>query len=153
MKRTDFLMGVVWLIVGMAIAWKSCHLGVGSFKHPGLGMTPLIIGLLLMLFSVCILVISHDVKGALRDMRSILSGLRVRTICLILLYLIGYGFFLEKTGYLITTFIFFLFLFKTVGSMKLKKSVVISLFSVLASYTLFVILLKVPLPSGIWRIG
>jgi putative tricarboxylic transport membrane protein len=153
MKKTDFLMGVVWLIVGIAIAWKSCHLGIGSFKHPGLGMTPLIIGLFLMLFSVCIIATSHDVKGAFREMRSIGSEIHIRTICLILLYLIGYGFFLEKTGYLITTFVFFLFLFRTVGSMKLKRSAVISFLSVLASYALFVILLKVPLPSGIWRIG
>ena len=153
MKKTDFLMGTVWLMVGIAILLKSYSLGLGSFRHPGLGLTPFLLGSFLTLFSGCILFTSHDVKGALKDFRSIWSEIDVKTIGWVLLYLVGYGFLMEKMGYLVTTFVFFLLLLKTIGSMKLRTTVIVSLVSVLVSYGLFVVLLKVPLPSGIWRIG
>lgn len=146
-------MGVVWLIVGMAIAWKSHGLGIGSLRHPGLGLTPLIIGIILMFFSVCLIFTSHDVKGSLSDLRSIWTEVDVKVIGLVIISLTGYGFFIEIMGYLVTTFLFFLFLLRIIGSMKLRTTVIISLISVLSSYVLFVVLLNVPLPSGYWRIG
>jgi putative tricarboxylic transport membrane protein len=153
MKKTDFLMGLVWLMAGVAILLKSHSLGLGTLRHPGLGMTPFLIGSFLTFFSICILFSSHDVKGSLREFRSAWEGVNGKTIGLVLLYLVGYAFLIEKIGYLVVTFIFFLFLLKTIGSMKLRTTVMVSLASVLVSYGLFVLLLKVPLPSGFWRIG
>lgn len=153
MRKSDFIVGIIWMALGIAIAWRAYRLGLGTLMHPGLGLVPFILGIFILFFSTLILILSHDVKGALTQVRYMWSDIDVKRIGLVLLYLIGYAITVEKIGYLITTFIFLFLLSKTISLLRLRASLLISLISVLISYLLFVTLLNVPLPSGLWRVG
>jgi hypothetical protein len=60
---------------------------------------------------------------------------------------------LEKVGYVIATFLLLVILFRVIGSRKWLFALMASAIVVFLSYLLFVTLLKVEMPSGIWGIG
>ena len=72
---------------------------------------------------------------------------------LVIIYLTAYGLLLTSIGYILTTLIVFFLIFITMGSIKLGTIFIILILMVGISYYVFAVLLEVPLPGGIWRIG
>jgi putative tricarboxylic transport membrane protein len=152
-KKFDFIPGVIFSVLGIAVALGSWHLKLGSFEDPGGGLVPFLISLFLILLSGIVLAASHDVRGALQEIRGIWSEVPCWKLALVVIYITGYAFFLEIIGYILATLIFFLILLKTISLLTWKTTVITSLLTVFLSYIMFAILLKVQLPSGIWGIG
>lgn len=156
MKKWDFLPGMVWMGLGIIIIIGSLQLNIGSFKNPGPGLFPLIIGVALVGCSISIVISSvliFGAKGSMEEISETQGKINLIKVVLVLIYLIVYAFLLEKIGYILTTFIIFLLMFKTMGSIKLRTILLILFLIVGISYFAFVKLLETPLPSGIWRIG
>lgn len=156
MKKWDFLPGIVWMGLGIIIVIGSLQLNIGSFKKPGPGLFPLFIGAALVGCSIPIVISSvliFGAKGTMEEISETQGKINLIKGILVLIYLICYAFLLEKIGYILTTFIIFLLMLKTMGSIKLRTILLISFLVVGISYFVFVKLLEVPLPSGIWRIG
>jgi hypothetical protein len=64
--------------------------------------------------------------------------------------LFAYGFLLELVGFLVTTFLFLLFLFKVPEPKGWAIPLVISGVAVIASYFIFAVWLKSAFPKGIF---
>jgi putative tricarboxylic transport membrane protein len=84
---------------------------------------------------------------------SIWSGIQFRKLIIVVASLLGYWLFLEKIGFILTTFLLLLILFKTVDAQRWRSVFTASVLTVVAIYIIFVIVLRVELPSGLWRIG
>jgi putative tricarboxylic transport membrane protein len=81
------------------------------------------------------------------------SGVEFKRLIFVVFSLICYAMILEKVGFVIATFLLLIILFKVIGSRKWLFALMTSAIVVLLSYLLFVVFLKVEMPSGLWRIG
>jgi len=73
-----------------------------------------------------------------------------KRIVLFLIALVVYTAVLEFFGFLLTTFLFLIFLLKAIESQRWRIALMISLLAATGSFVLFEVLLKVQLPYGIF---
>lgn len=153
MKKGDLIIAIVWISLGIFIAIVSYKIKLGSFNQPGPGLIPFILGIALSLSSIPILIHSFlDIHSRTKqEDESIWKGVNLKNICLMVASLLFYPLILEKIGYIMTTFIVFLLLFKLAGFQKWRFALIASFFTAVISYLLFNTLLEVQLPFGPWR--
>ena len=108
-----------WIAFSLLFIWASLHLKVGTPAHPGPGFMPLLIGLFMATVSLITLAKEYKTENdpKLFDRRHLrkhilLFGLLI-TYCLIIDYL----------GFLISTFILMLFLFKGIEPQKWSTAI------------------------------
>lgn len=144
-----------WMGLGIAVAVSSYRLRLGTLENPGPGLAPFLLGIMLSLCSLPILVRSFLVmmKNEKGGDESIWSGIQFKKLIIVVASLLGYWMFLEKIGFILTTFLLLLILFKTMDSQKWRAVLVASILTVLVVFIVFVVVLRVELPSGVWRIG
>jgi len=152
MKKYDLITSIIWMGLGITVAIGSYRLKLGSLGNPGAGLMPFLLGISLSLSSSPILIRSLMTKDKERH-ESIWSGIEFKKLILVPASLIGYAMILEKAGFVVTTFLLLFVLFKIIGSRKWSFALITSALVVLLSYLLFVTLLKVEMPLGIWGIG
>jgi putative tricarboxylic transport membrane protein len=153
-KNKDFLSSVVWGAVALAFTWGGLRLGVGSLHRPGPGFIPSMIGVLLLLLSAALLLITlsqgknEQAKVALWKEKGSWEKILSSFIAL-LFYLI----LLNPLGYLVTTFLFLTYLIRFVSGKGWRLALGIAILTSGASYLLFAIGLEVRLPQGIIRLN
>lgn len=155
MKKSDLIPALIWLGLGIAVAVGSYRLELGTMHAPGPGLMPFILGVILSLCSLPILVRSIQmtiIKAKLRD-EGIWSGIEFKKLIIVLASLIGYAVLIERVGYVVITFLVLLILFKTVETQKWSLVLLLSFLTVISTYVLFGVILKITLPSGLLRIG
>ncbi len=150
MKRYDRTSSLVWLAFAIYICIESSRLSFGSFHSPGPGFLPLLVGLLLGIFSI-IVFLQATLSG--KPQESIPSWYpQERWIKLIwvLVALFAYAICLEILGFLISTFLLLAFLFRF-GTEPKRWVVAIggSALASLSSYAVFELWLRTQLPKGI----
>jgi putative tricarboxylic transport membrane protein len=155
MKKKDLIPAFIWMGLGIAVAAISYGLQLGTLRNPGAGLMPFLLGILLSLCSVPILIDSLLTirNKAKQGDESIWSGVEFKRLILVIISLICYAMILEKVGFVIATFLLLIILFKVIGSRKWLFTLMASATVVFLSYLLFVTLLKVEMPWGIWGIG
>lgn len=136
------------MIVSAGTVFLSSKLPFGSFATPGAGFLPIMVGVLMFLLSLILFIQSFSKEEEGRKALWAKGG--TGRVLLILLSLVLYGLFLEKLGFILTTFLLMGFLLLAIG--KVRKSVVIllSLISSLGCYGVFQVWLNVQLPKGIF---
>lgn len=117
---------------------------VGNFSRPGPGLFPLLLGVLLILFSVISFFTSNPEKVPK------VSGVLIpRSVLYVIGILFGYRFSLPILGYSLSTLLLFIILLKIVGGQKWFVTMAWSLFITITSGLLFIRWLDVPFPKGI----
>jgi putative tricarboxylic transport membrane protein len=123
---------------------------LGRFNNPGSGLMSFLLGVILVLLSLCSLIISLLKKagdeGTPKEGRSQTS---YGKIALVLVALFMYSFILEKLGFVMTTWIFLFLLFRSMGN-RWITTLIASTFTVLATYFVFTFF-GVRFPPGIFR--
>ena len=140
-----FLLGTVFFI-------ESLRLGLGRAGHPGAGFMPFFVGI-----GLCFLGFYSLIKRSLGDPK---EGERVRVkffghsifrVIATVIAMSAYVILLPWLGFLISSFMLLVFLFKTGGVRKWTTILGAALLTVCISYWLFSLSLNVRLPRGIWR--
>jgi putative tricarboxylic transport membrane protein len=148
MKSAGRISPLIWLLFALYICVASLRLPLGSWRDPGPGFLPLGAGFGLGILSV----IAYFQRGSRKGEEAHLSrdskG-RWKCILFILLALCGYSVFLNFLGFLLTTFLLLLLLFRFVEPQPWKIVIGGSLLASVASYVVFEIWLKTQLPQGI----
>ena len=132
-------LGGVWI---MYYAWRTLKLG--SIHVPDAGLLPFLCGVGLAVLGIAWILILQWTKEAENEgpaeqrlwHRPVLS----------LLLMVLYGWAMESVGYITSTFIFVIAWQKVIEHEKWLKTMIIALLGTFAMYTLFVYLLKVPIP-------
>jgi hypothetical protein len=151
--KRDLVPAIVWIILGILLFIGSYKLHIGCLRDPGPGMIFFFLGIILILLSLPIVVRSlRNIKNEKKKEKSIWAGVDLWKIGVTVVILFAYGFILEGIGFSVGTFCCLFFLFKIVGSEKVVKSLLLTSITVISAYLLFIIALKVQMPSFPWEI-
>ncbi len=148
MKKYDQISSLLWLLFAIYICIESFRLPLGSWRDPGAGFLPLGSGLCLGVFSIIVYFQARfrkkdDVRG------SWYSKERWKSLLIILAVLLAYSLLLEFLGFLVSTFILLLMLFRLVQPRRWVVAVGGSALASILCYVVFEIWLKTQLPKGI----
>jgi len=148
MKKAGQVSALIWLLFALYTCVESLRLPLGSWRDPGPGFLPLGAGFCLAILSAIAYFQRGSRKGE-ESQGSRDSKGRWKCILFILLALCGYSVFLDFLGFLLTTFLLLLLLFRFVEPQPWKIVIGGSLLASAASYVVFEIWLKTQLPRGI----
>ena len=151
MRRLDIYFTFFWIILGLFVFIYSYRLGVGRIGSPGPGLFPFCLGVIFLLLSFIHLVgeLFHRKKEVIMKPDEETSEGVMRLILLVS-SLFVYALFLEGLGYLITTFVVLIMLFKIAGNKSWIRVTIYSLSTLIITY-LFFTYLGVRFPGGILR--
>lgn len=150
MNLNDKLSGLFWIVLSILVCMENMRVGIGTFHSPGPGFLPFWAGIALGIFAFILVIRSTLKEKKLKEENNLWIGVKWSKVILLVIYLSIYAFFLQKLGYLIATFGLMTFLFGMIGKTKIWIQCVISLITVLTTYTIFHIWLDVHLPKGIF---
>jgi len=137
---------LVLMAVGLAIAVGSLGYGWGSFDSPGAGFLPFFSGVAIAGFSALTLLQSLA-KGWPR-LREAWKGARWQRPAIVTACLLLYSAFLRDLGFLISTVILMIYLYRMLEPSSWKETIFAALATTLGFYLVFQIWLQAQLPRG-----
>jgi putative tricarboxylic transport membrane protein len=142
-----------WILLSFFVIFLSRNIGLGEFRSPGPGLMPFLVGIFLLLVSLYAL-IRFFVKKRQAAETSPKEGdeFHFRKIGLVLFFLLAYALLLEIIGYLVTTSIMLILLFRTAGVKRWVSALIIAVVTSVVTYVFFGYL-GLRFPAGILRIG
>lgn len=150
MRHSDFISGILWLIVGFLLSIWSLSYRIGSIINPGPGFLPLGLGLLLIFLSL-ILLWQAKKSFLVKEKGTSVSFPGIWKKGYTILILLLATFFFEIIGYLLTIFLLIFSLMLEQGLKNLKKPLYVALCTAVGVYIIFVLILRQPLPQGFLR--
>jgi hypothetical protein len=148
MKRSAF----IWLIfAGFALAAfsQAGKLPFGRTSAPGAGFFPSVLAVVLAMIALIGFVSRLRSNGA---SETLAGPLLWGKILLTVMVLLAFGAVFEFAGYLVTTFLFVMFLLRAVERKSWIQAGMVAVSASLVSYILFGLLLGAPLPKGFLRV-
>lgn len=148
MKTADLLTAAFWLLFGLGLSWQGWQLGHGPLAEPGSGF------LIVWLGAFMALVAAGKLVKTLRDgkhsepIAALWAGARVSKVVLAVLVLMAYALILPSVGFLISTVLLLLVLFRGIDPLGWLAAVVAAVLGAGASYLLFKTVLGTQLPAG-----
>jgi putative tricarboxylic transport membrane protein len=149
-KKTDITVAGIalfWVALGILLAYGATGLGVGSATEPGSGFIFFWSGLILVILS---LVAFAESRRDGDEVKPEIGAMNWRKIMLVISALLSYAFFLEKLGFVLTTFVLMSFLLAMIEGKHWSKSLGVAGAAALGSYAIFELWLKIRLPHGIF---
>ena len=144
MITTDRWIGPFFILFSLYVCFESWRLGVGSFFRPGAGFSPFYSGALLGVLSMILGFLTFRGKVEIAE-----SWTDVGNTATVSLALLGFALLFTWLGFVITTFLFILFLLRAVERRAWLLSASAALFISAAFYVVFGLWLKAQLPAGI----
>jgi hypothetical protein len=148
MKHLDQYAAIFWILLGGVITVSSFSYGVGSFSSPGPGFITFGAGAILTALSLLLWASGRKSKGSAQSLRSLWEGRETGKAAYIVGLLVAYMLLLGSLGFLISTFILLVLLFRIQASYSLRTVIFLSAASTLASMVVFDVWLGVQLPRG-----
>lgn len=147
MIRYDRMSALFFVALAAAICVESIRLGPGSFSNPGPGLLPLGCGLLLGFMGIVQVAVST--KGS-RLGQALLwkPGTRWKHLISIPVSLVAYPLFLDILGFHLVTFFWTGFMYRGVGGMGWRSTVIASVATTFVGYLLFEYFLGLRFPRG-----
>jgi putative tricarboxylic transport membrane protein len=149
--------GLVWVLLGIGICAASMQLRLGDFRTPGAGFLPFLAGLLLGIFGLILMLSTllsqekvQEGEAEGRD-RAERRWRRFATPAVTVVILFGYIVLLEPLGFLLTTFICLLSLFKLSEPERWMRPLFLACSVAVLSYLVFSVWLQCQLPKGLLK--
>jgi putative tricarboxylic transport membrane protein len=143
----DTWSALFWLALGLLVCYGAGRLGLGSVTDPGSGFIFFWSGLILGFLSL--MLFTGSLRGVSAESQQI-PGTNWTKISLVLVSLVLYGFFLERLGFVLTTFALLSFLLGLSEERKWPRALGVAGGAALAGFALFELWLKIRLPKGIF---
>ena len=141
-------MSILFLILSLLICLGSVKMGIGKLSEPGPGLMPFVGGILLGILSLADLLLRN--ASRLKGDEIGFKGVRWSRLFLIMITLFAFTLLLPILGYLITTFLVMLFLYKCIEPQKWWVALSSAFLSTIFTYLLFAVALKCLFPEGIF---
>ncbi len=149
--------GLIWVLLGISLCIGSIKLRLGSFHVPGPGFLPFLTGASLGIFGLVLMVskVLRRERGG-EDFPKGAGWVRWSwkkscTPLLTSMILLAYIALLEPLGFLLTTFVCLLVLFKLSDPNRWLMPVVLSCVTSVVSYLLFSVWLQCQFPKGVLK--
>ena len=147
--RKECFIDAAMVMIGMVFVIESVRLGIGGGHRPGMGFLPFFAGIGLCVVA-CFRIILNFLKATKEgdEKREGLFSRSVVKVAVLVIVLIGYTLVLPHLGYLLSTFVLLVVLFK-VGGFRRWILVLGSAFLTTAiSYLVFASWLSIRFPKG-----
>ncbi len=140
--------GIFWLCAGLLICAFAWQFNMGVLSEPGPGALPFGLGLILIGLSIIYLL--RGLVARVTELEQPLPvGPRWPRILVIFFYMGLVTFLFESLGYLLSIFLLIAIIMFVMEPRRWASALLFGAVSSAASYTLFDIWLKVPMPKGI----
>ncbi len=150
MKTHQQFASLFWLAIGVYVTVTAYRLGLGHVQKPGPGFIFFWTALLLVILSIIDLIASLRARSASYSKEgTIWAGKRWPKVVLVFSGLVVYTYVFNLLGFLFSSFLLMIFLFKGVEPMKWWASVLGSIVAMFIVYAVFQLWLKVPFPAGV----
>lgn len=151
MTSRDVASGTFWLLVGAFVTWSGWDLELGSVHDPGSGFMLFWVGLIMIGFSLA--VVAPALRSAAGPEEPLWAGARWSRVAFVLVALVVYAWLLPRLGFILTTMLVMLFLFKVVEPQRWWIAVAGAIASAMVAYVVFKVWLGAQLPAGLFDIG
>jgi putative tricarboxylic transport membrane protein len=140
--------GLFWVAFSVFVCLESLQAGVGTLGRPGAGFLSFWSALILGLLAMILVVGSFAVRS--KEPKTVeLFGKRKRSnVVIALVSLLLYVVFVERAGYLVTTFGLMIILYVIAGRSRVWVQIIGAVVTVLVTYIVFDLWLGVQLPKG-----
>jgi putative tricarboxylic transport membrane protein len=150
MRGADAAAALVWLGIGAGVGWAGWRLGLGAINDPGPGFVLFWVGLIM---AGLALVVLGAALRAPAGASALWAGTRWPKVVLVLAALLVYAWGLPRLGFLLTTTLVLISLFKVVEPQRWWVALAGAVTSAVVGYVVFKIWLGAQLPAGLWEIG
>jgi putative tricarboxylic transport membrane protein len=143
MGWSDRLSSAFWFLCGGVIVYGSNRLGLGTLMHPGPGFLPFWCGVMLAGLSLVVFL-----RGKGQALRSLWVGVRWHKGVYIIMALVVYSLTFMHVGFILSTVLLLIFLFKAVEPQRWAVAVGGAILTSLVCFVVFGLWLDVQLPRG-----
>jgi putative tricarboxylic transport membrane protein len=148
MTRKEWVIYAAMFVIGVVFLIESLRLGLGSVRRPGPGLLPLYTGVALSLVASFSLIRCFLAAKGEKDKEKFF-GQSIGNVVIILIGLVVYVFLLPWLGYLISTFMLLMFLFRAGGFRKWTLILLSAFVTTSATYLVFSSWLNLRFPKGV----
>jgi len=152
LETKEVILAIVWMGIGIIVAIESYKLNIGSALSPDAGLFPFLLGIILILLSSFSLFKNLKIKGKRDNKENVWARINFWALGMVVFIQLLYGFMIEIVGFSLITFFCLFLLFKFAGSVEVVRALIFTFITVISSYILFVIILRIELPSFPWYI-
>jgi hypothetical protein len=149
MKAYDQGSSLFWLLLSIYVFVESLRLGVGSLSAPGMGLMPFGASGLLGIVSILLFLQTSFRKERVKGEAPFYEIFWKRVLFFIIIVSL-YAIFLDKAGYLISTFLLLILLLLNVERPQAWRVLVFSFLVTVITYYIFSKWLKCALPYGLF---
>jgi putative tricarboxylic transport membrane protein len=149
MDRTDIIGGAFWLAFSVFCAVLSYQLGLGRLNQPGPGFFFFWTAIVTAVLSAIVLLKGFKKEAAKEKREPVIQKENIVKVILVLAALFCYALMVELIGFIILTFLLFVFLLAFIEKKKWSVSVLIGIAVTVLSYLLFETALQSQLPKGL----
>jgi len=151
MGKAKQISSAFWFALAVIVLYDSKRFGLGTLNHPGPGFLPFCCGLILIGLSMIIFIQATAMHSIEKNgsLRKLWEGVRWSKAIYIVLALLVYVLTFTYFGFLISTFMMLLFLFKAIEHQKWSVAVLEAILASIISFLVFGLWLDVQFPRGI----
>lgn len=148
MKKKDILSSLFWLAMGFGVCYGGYDLELGTLRDPGSGFMFFWVGVIMIGLSLAVLVKAIRMKPDQKGVGLLRGEVRWAKILSVLAALVLYAYVFTYLGFILSTVLLLLFLFKAVEPQKWSWAVMGAVISTLTAYGVFQLWLGSQLPRG-----
>ncbi len=149
MKRYDRVCAILFLAIAVIAIILSSYMPMGRISKPGPGFLPFWVGVILALLSISLLLDAVFRKGTADAVKFLAGEGRWTSVIWTVGSLFGYGFLIESLGFVVSTLLLLLFLFRYIGNQKWWVAFTGTVLVTLTAHLIFKVGLQIQLPRGI----
>lgn len=147
MKESDRYISILWAALGLYLVFEGYRLKLGTFREPGPGFLIFCAGVSLSALSMALFFHTYFSKEDKK--RVSWKGLQWPKVIKLMTSLLVYALVFKSMGFLVSTFLLLLFLFKGLEPQRWAIALVLSTTVIALCYLVFVVFLEFHFPEGI----
>ncbi|MEW6188067.1 MAG: tripartite tricarboxylate transporter TctB family protein [Thermodesulfobacteriota bacterium] len=154
MKNRDIISSLFWMALGLGVCYGGYKLEIGTLNDPGSGFMFFWLGIIMLGLAISILVKALKQTAVTGELKKVFwTDIRLSKIIAVLIALVLYAYFYLFLGFLLSTLILMIFLFKVVEPQTWLKAVLGAILATGSAYVIFYLWLGSQLPKGLLGIG
>ncbi|MBM4278094.1 MAG: tripartite tricarboxylate transporter TctB family protein [Deltaproteobacteria bacterium] len=153
MKKRDILSSLFWMAVSIGVCYGGYGLDLGTLHDPGSGFMFFWVGIIMIGLSIGLLIRAIKRPAVAGELKIFRTGIRWGKVVSTLVALMLYAYVFVPLGFILSTVLLLIFLFKAVEPQRWSWAILGAMISTLAAYGVFHLWLRSPLPKGFLGIG
>lgn len=149
MKSRDTISSLFWMAMGVGICYGGVDLELGSLRDPGSGFMFFWVGVVMIGLSLSILIRATKKMAVAGELKVLWTEIRWKKIVSVLAVLFLYAYAFSFLGFILSTILLLIFLFKSVEPQRWLWAILGAIISTLAAYGIFRLWLGSQLPKGL----